>query len=131
MNHKMLGEALRWQALGYSPVPTAVDGSKSPAIPWGRYIKQPATPENVQADFQGRDTDGLGLVCGAASSGLEMVEIEGRAIGLLPAIIEASSSWVHSSGVKLDLSAMSVVLPSAEPRDSRKRSRSNCASSIR
>lgn len=80
-NH-LLQTALTWQKHGYTPVPTKTDGTKHPRVPWAKYNEHPATPQNVTQDFN-CDTDGIGLVCGAASAELEMLEVEGRAINLV------------------------------------------------
>ena len=77
----LLSTALAWQAAGYTPVPTKTDGSKHPPRPMGQIQHHPATPDDVRRDFAGT-TDGIGLVTGDASSQLEMLEVEGRALHL-------------------------------------------------
>lgn len=79
----LLTEALAWHALGYAPLPVAVDGSKRPGLPrWREFIEEPPTEAEVRGFWAHVDTDGLGLLCGAASGQLEMLEVEGRAAHL-------------------------------------------------
>jgi len=80
--HLLLQNALAWQAAGYTPVPTKTDGTKHPRVPWAKYNTAPATEGDVRRDFTG-PTDGIGLVTGAASGNLEMLEVEARAIHLV------------------------------------------------
>ncbi len=81
--------ARAWHARGYTPLPLRTDGSKAPAIAWKTY-QHGITDAELATLFQ-RDTDGLGLLCGAASGQLEMLELEGRAVreGVLPRLIQA------------------------------------------
>ena len=83
--------ALVWHAAGYAPLPIKPDGSKSPAVKWTNYTTQQPTEAEVRRWFTSTDTDGLGLVCGAASGGLEMLEVEGRAIALATELRELMS----------------------------------------
>jgi len=74
-HHHLLETALTWQAAGYTPVPTKTDGTKHPRVPWAKYNTTPATEQDVRRDFTA-DTDGIGLVTGAASGNLEMLEVD-------------------------------------------------------
>lgn len=78
----ILATALDWHAHGYTPLPTKADGSKAPAVTWKQHQGEQADEQHVRRWFAS-DPDGLGLVTGAA--GLEMFELEGRAVteGLL------------------------------------------------
>lgn len=80
-------EALEWHALGYTPMPLAIDGSKRPWVDdWRTFTENPPTTTDIRAIFGRREnTQGLGLLCGRGSGGLEMLELEGRAVkeGLL------------------------------------------------
>ena len=69
---------------GCSVVPIRPDGSKSPAVPWKRYTDTPPDEAQVEAWFAAGDYDGLGVVTGAVSGNLELLEVEGRAISLVP-----------------------------------------------
>lgn len=81
---RLLHEALKWREAGCTPVPTATDGSKSPAVPWRQFIDRQATEAEVRGMFSGAvDSDGLGIITGVGTDGVEMFEFEGRAIALL------------------------------------------------
>ncbi|MGI5178654.1 AAA family ATPase [Dactylosporangium sp. CA-152071] len=81
--------ATAWRAAGVSVVPTRLDGSKAPMGTWKKYITDLPTEQDVAAWF-GQGHPGLGLVCGQVSGGLEMLELEGRAVagGQLDRLIE-------------------------------------------
>jgi putative DNA primase/helicase len=76
----LLDVALAWHDAGVCTLPAADDGSKRPAVPWQQYQQQRPTPAQVMGWFAGDQHDGLGAVCGAVSGGLEMFELEGRAV---------------------------------------------------
>src|SRR5450631_4696208 len=78
----ILAVALEWFRAGYAPVPTKPDGSKAPAVNWARYNRDPITEADIRRDFQ-VDSDGIGLITGDASRGLEMLEVEARGIEYL------------------------------------------------
>ena len=68
-----------WHAAGYAVVPARTDGTKAPLTTWKQYQSTPPTLDEVTAWF--RDAHpGLGLICGAVSGNLEMLELEGRAV---------------------------------------------------
>ena len=89
----MLDEALAWYDAGYAPLPLAIDGSKRPWVDdWRTFAENPPTRDEVHGIFSRRNTtQGIGLLCGSSSDGLEMLEFEGRAITekLLPKYVEA------------------------------------------
>lgn len=70
--------ALAWCAAGASVVRVAVDGSKRPLGAWKQAQAQAADADTVGSWFAGGHP-GVGVVCGAVSGELEMLEIEGRA----------------------------------------------------
>lgn len=75
----LLAEAIAWYQAGYMPLPVKPDGSKAPAVPtWTAYQKERPSLTEVVELFK-IDSDGIGLLCGAVSGGLEMLELEGRA----------------------------------------------------
>jgi P4 family phage/plasmid primase-like protien len=76
----LLHLALELLEHGYTPLPIAPDGTKRPAIRWKNFITARPTAEQVTDWFTRIDTDGIGIVTGAASSNLEMFEAESRAI---------------------------------------------------
>jgi P4 family phage/plasmid primase-like protien len=75
----MLATALAWHDAGCSVVPVATDGTKRPSVDWKHYQTTPATRDQVTAWFADGHP-GLGIVCGAVSGNLEMLEVEGRAV---------------------------------------------------
>lgn len=76
---EVLTAALAWHDAGYTVLPARADGSKAPDAVWKTYQYESPTREQVEAWFAG-GRPGLGLLCGAASGGLEMLELEGRAV---------------------------------------------------
>lgn len=78
-------------AAGISVVPVATDGTKRPAIAWKQYTQARATANELDAWFSG--DAGVGMITGAISGGVEMLELEGRAahhLNHLTALAEAS-----------------------------------------
>jgi putative DNA primase/helicase len=75
----MLSAALAWHDAGCAVLPVRADGSKAPLVAWRKYQQQRADREQVAAWFES-GAPGIGVVCGAASGGLEMLELEGRAV---------------------------------------------------
>lgn len=72
--------ALAWHDAGFCVLPAKTDGSKAPAVgSWTRYQTTGPTRDQVDAWFGGGHP-GLGLICGTVSGGLEMLELEGRAV---------------------------------------------------
>ena len=77
-----------WLDQGALPLPVAPDGTKRPAVKAWKQFQNPAnrpTPEELGRLWRA-DSDGIGILCGAASGGIEMLELEGAAVkeGLLP-----------------------------------------------
>lgn len=69
--------ALAWHDAGYCVLPAAADGTKRPGVgSWTRYQSEQYPREALAAG----GTAGIGLVCGVVSGGLEMLELEGRAV---------------------------------------------------
>lgn len=85
----MTGQDLAAVALGLHDagccvLPAAQDGSKRPAVAWQQY--QQRRPDRAQLEqWLAAGPAGVGVVCGAVSGGLEMLELEARAVdaGLL------------------------------------------------
>jgi putative DNA primase/helicase len=81
----LLDTALTWHHTGAAVVPTATDGTKRPGLPgWKQFQTEHPTPNDLATWFTPGRTDGLGLICGAISGNLEMLEFEGRATHLIP-----------------------------------------------
>lgn len=113
--------ARRWHSAGFCVLPVKADGSKQPDLAtWTRYQHEQPNPQQMRAWFDGTGRTGLGIVCGAISGGLEMFELEGRAVSdgardrLVPAIKAANvlgvwqrltrggyAEWTPSGGLHL------------------------------
>ena len=78
---------------GLCTIRTATNGSKRPLNQWKEYQKERPTREQVARWFSAGHP-GFGVVCGAVSGGLEMLEFEGRAVaeGTLDTFSEAADS---------------------------------------
>lgn len=74
-----LAAALTWHEAGCSLIPIRPDGTKRPAVQWSRFMARRANLEELQIWFNGRDRNGIAVVCGSVSGNLEMLELEGRA----------------------------------------------------
>lgn len=78
--NEILQAALNFHDAGVSVVPVRADGSKAPIGSWKAYQSQRPTREEIIAWFSPATAQGVGVICGAVSGGLEMVEFEGRAV---------------------------------------------------
>ncbi|MGI8313454.1 AAA family ATPase [Saccharopolyspora hattusasensis] len=76
-----LQAARAWSAAGVSVIPVCTDGSKAPALKsWTEFQQRRPTDAELLGWFGEQDRYGIGLVCGAVSGDLEMIEFEGRAV---------------------------------------------------
>jgi hypothetical protein len=80
--------ALAWHRAGFCAVPVRSNGSKAPAVDWKIY--QNRLPNDVElANWWGAGArQGFGLIMGATSGNAEMLEFEGRAVDLLPEVMQ-------------------------------------------
>lgn len=78
-DYSTLEAALAWHQAGASVVRAAIDGTKRPDGGWKQYQTQRPTDDTVRQWFEGGHP-GLGIILGSVSSGLEMLEFEGRAV---------------------------------------------------
>lgn len=85
----MLAAALALHAAGCSVVAVRADGSKRPQGDWKRAQTERA-PEDLVRSWFSTGHPGVGVVCGSVSGGLEMLELEGRAVdeGILAQLVE-------------------------------------------
>jgi putative DNA primase/helicase len=92
----MLTAALAWHDAGCAVIPVRADGSKAPLVSWRRFQTERPDRELVRRWFTG-NPPGLAVLCGAVSGGLEMLELEGRAVaeGMGQRLVES----VHASGL--------------------------------
>jgi len=77
--NELLPIALRFLRVGISVVPVANDGTKRPAFAWQRFQLELPTADELVAWFKD-GVDGVGVVTGAVSGNLEMLELEGKAV---------------------------------------------------
>lgn len=75
----LLAAAQDFAAHGFSVVPARADGTKAPIGSWKAYQEQRASPEQINTWFTS-EQHGFGVITGAVSGGLEMLEFEGRAV---------------------------------------------------
>jgi len=79
MKTDILLRALELANEGISVVPVATDGSKRPGISsWKEYQERRPRTDELMTWFA--DSPGVGVICGAVSGNLEMIELEGRAV---------------------------------------------------
>lgn len=79
----LLDAAQTWAAAGFSVVPVMEDGSKRPMAPggrWEQYIENIADDDTVLRWFGERNCEGLGIVCGTVSGGVECLDFDTKEI---------------------------------------------------
>jgi putative DNA primase/helicase len=81
----LLTTALALADAGCSVVPARADGTKAPFASWKQYQDERASPDQIRTWLNVHRVDGIGVITGAVSGNLEMLELEGRAMteGLL------------------------------------------------
>jgi hypothetical protein len=90
--------ALAFHDNGYCVVPARADGSKAPGLKtWRQHQHQRPSREQVATWTSNGAYDGFGLICGAVSGHLEMLELEGRAV--TAGMLEQITSLAHNSGL--------------------------------
>jgi putative DNA primase/helicase len=75
----VLETALAWHHAGASVVRAAIDGTKRPDGAWKQYQTKRPTEQDIHNWFDSGHP-GIGIILGSVSSGLEMLEFEGRAV---------------------------------------------------
>ncbi|WP_051844202.1 bifunctional DNA primase/polymerase [Streptomyces sp. NRRL S-813] len=83
---------------GLCPLPVRADGSKAPDVrSWTQYKVNRSTPEEHDQWFGDGRRTGIGIVTGAVSGNVELIEFEGLAVreGLLDEVAELA----HNSGL--------------------------------
>ncbi len=86
----VLDVAQIWQLAGVSVIPIQANPTKRPAVSWSLFMERIASSDNVYEWWHGSEF-GLALICGQVSSGLEMCEIEGRALADSSALLHIIS----------------------------------------
>lgn len=92
----LLDTARALSATGSCVIPTRADGSKAPAVRWEQYQHAHPSAEQLEAWFSNGAYDGLGVVCGRVSGGLELLELEGRATHLGQPLQQALADAGHA-----------------------------------
>lgn len=113
MDH--LTGALKWWNAGCSVIPVVADGSKRPLGSWKNYQETRATELTVKKWWLTAPDQGVGIVCGAVSGGLEMTEIESARMGseYWDSIDEAmKANGVHSEWTWLMDNGYTEITPS-------------------
>lgn len=75
----LLAGARSWYDAGYCVVPTHEDGGKRPFGLWKEYQAQRPTWEQLETWLRSGRYTGIGVITGAASGGVELLELEGPA----------------------------------------------------
>ena len=79
MKSDILLRALELANEGISVVPVATDGSKRPGLSsWKEYQGRRPRTDELMTWFS--NAQGVGVICGAISGNLELLELEGRAV---------------------------------------------------
>ena len=68
-----------WVDAGFSLIPIRNDGTKRPIFEWKRFMSERMNTAQIAWYLDGNPGAGIGIVCGAVSGNLEMLELEGRA----------------------------------------------------
>lgn len=95
MSLTVLDAALSMSDAGLCVLPAASDGSKRPGVgKWEQYQSARPSVDQLRGWFGSGRRSGLGVVCGAVSGHLEMLELEGRAMseGLLGELAELATA---------------------------------------
>lgn len=81
MTNEILTTALRFATQGIVAVPVASDGSKRPGVgSWKQYQDRQPTQDELLGWFNNDQVQGLGVITGAISGNLLMIEFEGKAV---------------------------------------------------
>lgn len=96
MTPPLIERALDYASRGLSIIPIRTDGTKRPATAWKTYQDTPATAEQIRAWWTATPDAGIGMVTGAASGRIEMIELEGAAAHALPALDAEATRTGHS-----------------------------------
>ena len=94
--NEILQAALDFYDAGVSVIPAKEDGSKAPITSWKQYQVTMADREQIASWFSGAAT-GIGVITGAVSGNLEMLEMEGRAVN--SGLLDEARELAHNSGL--------------------------------
>lgn len=99
----LLEFALKLRSAGMSPIPVILDGTKRPATSWKPFQSRIATEDELHTWFSD-NRYGLGVVTGAVSGNLVMIEIEGGHDDIIHTIIDLTETsgladiWLKAQG---------------------------------
>jgi P4 family phage/plasmid primase-like protien len=82
----LLTTALDLHAAGLSVVPVAADGTKRPRVSWKNYTSNPAGTDQLESWFGDTVEQGIGIITGYGD--VELLEVEGKAMPLMPSVLE-------------------------------------------
>jgi replicative DNA helicase len=74
MSNEIKETAKEYLKLQLSVIPTGED--KAPTIKWTKYESERMKEEEVEALFSGANVKGLGIICGAISGNLEVIDVD-------------------------------------------------------
>jgi hypothetical protein len=104
-NLDLLTAARQWYDAGYCVVPSHEDGGKRPFGAWKQYQTERPTFEQVEAWLATGRYTGIGVITGAVSGNVEMIELEGPEPDAVQAFNKIRAKAVHYSGARgIDLS---------------------------
>ncbi len=83
----ILDAALTLYNAGMCVLPAMADGSKRPAGNWKQFQTQRPSRDQTQALIE--RAEGIGVLCGTVSGNLEMLEVEGAGLDLMPDVKKA------------------------------------------
>jgi P4 family phage/plasmid primase-like protien len=73
---EVLAAAKAWYAAGVAVIPPVHSGKKAPLVDWKHYQSERPTPRQMADWYQNSTKMGVGILCGAVSGNLEMLETE-------------------------------------------------------
>jgi hypothetical protein len=91
----LLTAARHWYDAGFAVIPSHPDGSKRPFTNWKEFQSYRPTWEQIEGWLSTGTYTGIGVICGKASGGAELVEIEGpadAAVERLGRVMEAAGA---------------------------------------
>lgn len=92
----LITAAREWYDAGFCVIPSHEDGSKRPFGRWKEYQQHRPEWSQVEAWLASGKFTGIGVICGAASGNVEMLELEGPmadAVVRLQCVIEEAASY--------------------------------------
>lgn len=103
MKQRLIDAAREWFDAGYCVIPAHPDGSKRPFSSWKVYQSNRMPWDDLEKHLASGRYTGIGVITGAVSGNLELIEIEGpcsRSEQAVKAVTKAafSETWKHEIG---------------------------------